>query len=103
MQIFYPQLGTLLNGGLVHGLPVWTQPGGPGTIVFPQQRLGEMVGLWVMPYCQHWTNNLDLHFAMEVGGVQSCLICCPLCSMIVRILTPASLYLDNNSNFILFP
>lgn len=98
-----PTLGVMLNSGLVHGLPVWTQPGGPGTPVFPQQPPGQQVALFVMPYCNHWTNNIHVGFGQNGSGGPIAYLACPLCSCVVRIFDPASLYLDNLANYILIP
>lgn len=105
-----PQLGTLFYKGQVNGEQIWTQPGGPGTPVYPQQQPGEQVAMFVMPYCGHWTNNLQVTFnafnppSFELDFVvPSAFLLCPLCSCVVRIMTPASLYLDNEANFILLP
>lgn len=99
----FPVLGTMMNGGLVNGLPVWQQPDGPGTPVYPQQPLGERVALFVMPFCSHWTNHLNVTVEQSAANVQSAILSCPLCSCVVRIMTPASLYQDNTVNFILLP
>jgi len=105
-----PQLGTLFFGGLVNGESVWKQPGGAGTTVYPQQQPGEQVAMFVMPYCGHWTNNFEVRFnafnppSMIMNYVVPSAFClCPLCGCVVRILTPASLYLDDTANYILLP
>jgi len=105
-----PQLGTLFHGGKVYGEQIWTQPGGPGTTVYPQQQPGEEVAMFAMPYCGHWTNN----FVVQINAfnppsfqvdyvVPSAFLLCPLCGCVARILTPASLYLDMTENYILLP
>jgi hypothetical protein len=102
MMSAYPQLGTMLYGGLVNGLPVWTQPGGPGTLVFPQQELGQQVALFSFA-CGHWSNHINVVVEQSDPGVQSALLVCPLCSYVFRIMTPATLYLNNTENYILLP
>jgi hypothetical protein len=92
----------MINGGLVNGLPVWIQPGGPGTLVLPQQELGQQVALFSFP-CGHWSNHMNVTVEQSAPGVQSALLSCPLCSYLFRILTPASLYLNNVENYILLP
>ena len=105
-----PLLGSLFYQGRVHGQPVWTQPGGVGTTGYPQQAPGEEVAMFVMPYCGHWTNNFEVRFnafnppSFQVNYVvPSAFLLCPLCSCVVRILTPASLYLDDVANYIILP
>lgn len=67
----------------------YTQPGGIGTQTFPQQQIGEMIGLFVSP-CGHWHNGWVVQSA-AVCGVQSAVITCPLCSYVVQIITPFDL------------
>lgn len=101
-RMSYPQLGTMLYGGLVNGLPVWSQPGGPGTLVYPQQELGQQVAMFVFQ-CGHWSNHLNVVVEQSAPGIRSALLICPLCSYVFRIMTPASLYNDDVANYILLP
>lgn len=105
-----PQLGTLFYGGYRNGVLYWTQPGGAGTTVYPQQRPGEQVAMFSFPYCGHWGNNIDIRFnafnppSFIANYVEpSAFVLCPLCSCVLKIFTPAALYLDNLSNFIIIP
>ena len=89
-----PQLGTLFYSGVRNGTLTWTQPGGPGTLVYPQQPFGEHVALWVGG-CGHWFNHWDVHQnifnppSQQVGYVtSSAFLCCPLCSFIQQIIVP---------------
>jgi hypothetical protein len=103
-----PLLGSLFFGGLVNGEKVWSQPGGPGTIVYPQQQIGEQIGLWVEG-CAHWFNSWDVRenawnppsfiFAYVVP---SAFVLCPLCGYVQRIITPFDLIQDPVANPIIF-
>lgn len=106
-----PQVGAIFPRDDAY--PVPQQPGGVGTAVtnMPQagvvpQGVPEMVagvpqipmGLWIFG-CGHWTNTIDVRRA-AVGGVPSSIFCCPLCSYVARIVTPADSIMDD-ANFIL--
>jgi hypothetical protein len=106
----FPQLGTLFHGGLSPYAPdqgpVWTQPDGPGTTVFPQQAFGERVALFTFG-CGHWSNHFDVHKnnfnppSYDASyTVVSAFLCCPLCSYIQQIISPYDQIYDL-SNYIL--
>lgn len=103
----YPQLGELFLGPDRNGQPMWNQPGGPGTPVFPQQAFGEQVALFVFG-CGHWSNHFDVRDnnfnppSFDVNFTErSAFMCCPLCSYIQRIVTPYDEIYDSISNYIL--
>ncbi len=92
------QVGQLYKGGLENGLPYWTQPGGVGTLVYPQlprifpsQNMGypqTPMSYPAMYYsgCGHPLNCWEIYsyydpYAEEVMA----LICCPMCSYIQQI------------------
>jgi hypothetical protein len=82
-------LGTLYFSPISAGVTVWTQPGGPGTLVFPQQQPGEMIGLFSFG-CGHWFNNICVVFEADTDQVQVAYLICPLCSYIQRAIKPGS-------------
>lgn len=103
----YPQLGTLFYDGKVYGQQYYTQPGGPGTNVFPQQQQGEQVALWVAG-CGHWFNHWDVREnnfnppSFDVNYTElSAFLLCPLCGFVQRIISPYDGIYDNISNYIL--
>lgn len=96
----FPRVGCLFNYDLAAGpngqYKVFSQPSGIGGQVFPQQTTGEILGLWIMPFCNHSVNNPEVTSA-AVGGIQSAIIRCPLCGCVARILTPYSdIFLPSN-------
>jgi hypothetical protein len=106
-----PEVGTLYYGGYVNGLKVWTQPGGPGTIVFPQvpsQFPTQFQGYpqtpmsypaQYYPPCSHPSNCLELQEIYDPAtGNQVMLLLCPQCSFVIQIYNPASLYYDYVEN-----
>jgi len=80
--------------------PGTVQPGGPGTIVtMPQETDGEKLGLFVAG-CGHFFVSFVAQSA-SVFGVPACLLLCPVCNYIQRIIVPfTDIY--SESNFILF-
>lgn len=81
----------------------WSQPGGPSTIVFPQQENSpwlnypvpgqwfvELTGLWVSG-CGHWQ---DFPLIIEdfdcTTGKSVALVCCSLCSYLNYVIEPFS-------------
>jgi hypothetical protein len=80
-------------------VPKYSQPGGTGNPVFPQQQQGELIGMWFAG-CGHSFNNYMVTFR-SIGCGPSALLQCPLCSWVQRVWTPASLIYDNEQNFIL--
>lgn len=87
-------VGQLLPGDGAYPTPL--QPGGIGTpVTMPTQTDGEKSGLWVAG-CQHWFNHWDVHSA-QIGGVQTALVCCPLCLYVQRLVSPyAAIHQDQN-------
>jgi hypothetical protein len=89
-------------GGLLNGAPFFTQPGGPGTQVFPTQANNipwtdyPTVGLvlseispWWFPPCLHSIKSWKLIREFDYETNQSCcLICCEVCSFVVRAVIP---------------
>ena len=79
--------------------PTFAQPGGIGTPTFPQQQVGELIGMWFAG-CGHSFNHWMI-LCISLGCGQSALIECPICSYIQRIITPYSLIQDNEANYII--
>jgi hypothetical protein len=93
------QVGQLYKGGLINGLPVWTQPGGQGTPVLPAlptqfptinigypQTVMSYPSLYVPP-CLHPSNCLEVFSAYDPYEEEvMALICCPMCSFIIEIM-----------------
>jgi hypothetical protein len=67
--------------------PIYTQPGGIGTPVVPQQEVGELTGIYRSP-CGHSLNSWETAWA-TVNGSQMAIVKCPLCGYINNIYTPA--------------
>ena len=99
------QVGQLYKGFLQNGLPFWSQPGGPGTQVFPalptqfpSQNMGypQVVMAYPSLYvwgCLHPTNTAEIFEVYDPYiGEQVALVCCPLCSYIQQIIVPYSAY-----------
>jgi hypothetical protein len=101
-----PAVGTLAFDGKVYGQVVWTQPGGPGTEVFPQQQPAERVAMFVFG-CGHWANHLDIKIMGYMPPAQpldkAAYVLCPLCSFVNRIIYPTSLLYDPIANYIVLP
>lgn len=100
-----PDVGTLYKGGLENGQVIWTQPNGPGTIVFPQfptqypQVPERPQGFPQIPFvysglfsfgCGHWANTVEV-FKMfnQYTSNQAAICCCPMCGYIQMIVEPA--------------
>lgn len=83
------QLGTLYKNPLRNGTLYWTQPGGPGTEVLPQQAPGEQIALFSFG-CGHWFNNMEVVQESDGMGGEVAYLICPLCSYIQRAIDPAS-------------
>lgn len=86
----------------------WTQPGGSGTTVYPQQNDGVMTtypvpGQWISEAgealwragCGHgfdafmvWKDRDDTE------NLSAAVVCCPLCSYIIRVIEPYELWTD---------
>lgn len=79
----------------------WSQPGGIGTIVFPQQNTGSFgypgnqilmqekgQGLWTSG-CQHWWNCMRVARDYNYCTQQSIAVyLCPVCTYVINIVTP---------------
>jgi hypothetical protein len=102
-----PQVGTLLQpfGDAIPGTLAspWSQPGGPGTTVFPQpydSAAGQFepplisIGQYLWG-CGHITNLPWIFKAYDDDSEEeAALICCPVCSYIQMILEPYERYLN---------
>jgi hypothetical protein len=100
-------VGQLYLGESRNGIKVWDQPGGIGTTVYPQlpsrfpsvnigypQVVMSYPSLYVLG-CGHPSNCLEIYQDFDpYAGQQVCLECCPQCSFIQKIFTPASDYRD---------
>lgn len=98
-------VGELYGGGLVNGLPFWSQPGGIGTQVFPAQPSQfplNFQGYYQVPMtypslyvagCLHAFNCYAVFEVYDpVLAEQVALICCPACQFIQAIIAPYSNY-----------
>jgi hypothetical protein len=81
----------------------WTQPGGQGTTVYPQEAIGtpftnypvpgqifsENAGaLWVSG-CGHWFDCVRLQQDYDATtGSSCCCVLCPICSYIINLIEP---------------
>jgi len=94
-----PQIGTLYKNPVQSGITVWVQPGGPGTLVYPQQSQGQKSALYSLG-CGHWVNTLEVFEEYDPDtGIQVALLCCPACSYIQQIISPY----ENYSNYEITP
>ena len=92
MQPGFPYPGTLYLGLTRNGLPVWSQPGGPGTLVFPQQPQGEHSALYSFG-CGHWFNCPEIfEIWYPYNEVQAALVSCPICSFVQQVIEPYENY-----------
>ena len=104
-------VGTLYKSNF-NGI-AWSQPGGSGTTVFPQQNTGPF---WLQPGktypvigpnfaeagqalwragCNHGFNTFQSFRDFDSAtGKSAAVVCCPICSYIVQLLEPYEL-LDN--------
>lgn len=103
-----PPVGTLYRPNF-NNIP-WSQPGGPGTQVFPAQQNGpflnypvpgqffsEFSGLFFVG-CGHSVDYPKIFNDVgQIGGIVMVAVCCPLCSFI-QYYTPLSFYYDLSSN-----
>jgi hypothetical protein len=98
------QVGQLYKGGLVNGLPFWSQPV-PGGLVYPQlptkfpaQYMGYQQVTMSYPSlyvwgCGHPTNTAEIFEVYDPYlQEQVALECCPMCSYIQRIYAPYTDY-----------
>jgi hypothetical protein len=108
------QIGALYNKGLQNGFPYWTQPGGIGSQVFPTQYSGPWVeypipGLeiteyipWWSPACGHSNKFLKLIKEWDYdSNSDCCLVCCSLCTFVIRVIIPYDLALNPTLNAII--
>jgi hypothetical protein len=99
------QVGELYLGFNRNGLPVFSQPGGPGTPVlpaaptlFPAQNQGYPQQVMSYPSlyaagCNHQFNCYEIFEVLSPSdGHQVALVCCPVCSYIQEIIDPYSQY-----------
>lgn len=100
-----PVIGSLYSpsGDALPGtLPsFWSQPGGPGTTVYPQpydSAAGEFEPP-LIPYgmysfmCRHIFNLPAIFEEYDpVSGEQAAIICCPVCTLVQQIIIPYSEY-----------
>ena len=91
-------IGTLYQKN--YGGIAWSQPGGPGTQVFPTQNVGnyafypvsgqiwQELGLWTSG-CNHWWDCMavvrDFNDATNMSA--ACFLC-PVCSYLINIVSP---------------
>jgi hypothetical protein len=99
------QVGQLYKGGKINGLPVWTQPGGQGGLVYPQlpqkfpaintgfpQAVMSYPSLYVFG-CGHPLNCPEIFEVYDPYGEQDvALVCCPMCSFIQQVIEPYADY-----------
>jgi len=98
------QVGQLFNGGKINGIVVYKQPGGVGTLVYPQfPRLfpERYQGYPQSPFsypaqsswgCGHAANTAEVFqyfdpYQNNGEGEQMCAICCSMCGYVQQILT----------------
>jgi hypothetical protein len=98
-------VGQLYKGFTRNGLPVWSQPGGIGTPVFPAlptqfptiyqgyyQSVMSYPSLYVFG-CLHPLNCAEIFEVYDpYNDVQVALVCCPMCSYIQEIISPYETY-----------
>jgi hypothetical protein len=90
-----PEIGTLYTPFEPGNLPpTYTQPGGAGTLVYPQQPMGERSAQYAAG-CGHWFNCWTILEAYDdVKEVQAAIIACPLCFYVQQIIEPYEEYLN---------
>lgn len=108
------QIGALYLPGGPGGF--WTQPGGPGTEVFPQQQTGNVDQFSTEPYneltgqftgvCGHSFSYCTVYRDYDnIGQTSVALLACPMCSCVQRSIEPYSDAITGSdlSNLILYP
>lgn len=95
-------IGEMFYGGLLNGLEFYTQPGGPGTQVFPTQQNAQpwpdypIPGLFINEFVPWWTPgcghsikfwSIIRQFDNETNESVA-IIACPICSYIENIYSP---------------
>lgn len=97
------QIGTLYPEGGLNNIN-WSQPGGPGTQVFPQQQVGvdyisidpfnELTGIMSVG-CGHFINTPLIQREYDYDTGESVALCtCPLCGYIQEAIEPFEAALD---------
>lgn len=99
------EVGQLYLGFNRNGLKVWSQPSGQGGLVYPQlptQFPTNYQGYFQVPMsypalyysaCGHPLNCWEIYEVFDpYAGVQVALVCCPMCSFIQSIFSPAETY-----------
>jgi hypothetical protein len=88
---------------------VWSQPGGPGTTVFPQQAssnvdyfstapFNELSGQYVFG-CGHSANNCEVYRDYDYdNAISVAILACPLCSYAQRTIEPYEAATTGSSN-----
>lgn len=101
----------------------WSQPGGVGSVVFPQQNSGfgyyqqpgktfplisspineQGQALWISP-CGHGFDTLQVFRDFDSStNMSAAVLTCPLCSFLIRLLEPYELVSNYLTNPILIP
>lgn len=91
-------LGEMYGNGYVNGQPFFTQPGGPGTAVFPTEQNGqpweawpaagvipfiETGGAWFRPGCQHSIHYWKIIREFDYDtGLSVALVVCSTCQYV---------------------
>src|SRR5271165_5196933 len=83
----FPVVGVIWNPPSYS--PPFTQPGGPGTAVFPAQAVGELLGQWT-DGCGMSFNNCMVGSATGQDGGQVAVVMCPLCRYVQELIEPYS-------------
>lgn len=100
-----PVVGSLYNDGIQNGQVIYTQPGGPGTLVYPQfpqlypqvperpQSFPQTPFVFAALFsfgCGHWANIPEVFKQFNIyTDNQAALCCCPMCGYIQLIVEPA--------------
>ena len=86
-----PAIGTLYTPFEPGNLPsYWSQPGGPGTQVFPAQHPGQLSAQYILG-CGHASNILRIWEVYDSDTKQqAALVCCAACGYIQQIIEPYS-------------
>lgn len=78
-----PVVGELFNSDLFYTGP-WTQQGGPGGIVDPQQTIGQKNGQYLWG-CSHSINSAEYVFCQDASGAPKAAVRCPQCGWVATI------------------
>ena len=104
------QVGALYGGGLLNGVPFFTQPGGPFTQVFPAlpqwepwkdwPGSGSMVfsyGPWIGVGCLHSIKRFNIVREFDYNtGQSTAILLCPVCGYCQRNVEPYEEIFDPN-------